>query len=342
VSISTGKRCNLYRIYAVYFFFPCPNGQIYGVYIRNWPTLRIRITLVLIPFSEKYTEPANPTYYIFVLCKLYMTTMTTSTRVTHNFYVISDPQIGHDRQEVRAAKKTADVLALDDKDGVIIIPGDLTHYGLGSMDPFTKYLCMCFCIRKARNESLGDKDELRELDREHVAPLSKASKDVLMCVGNHDSLTQWWTGHNPAYGYVKDRFGGLVYEREIFGNGPVGNDEDGDSIMVYSLSEWPKKKTVDWLAAKLVRHFKPFVLFFHYNLEGPFSDWWKPEEKEYLYEVGIRPHKDRLAFIAEGHHHSSYVKEWKGITVVNGGGDNAIRVSVHVSAGAVSTDAKLL
>lgn len=239
---------------------------------------------------------------------------------SHNFYVIGDPQIGHATQEERMAKKTADLVRLDDRDGVVIIPGDLTNKGFGSMDPFTKYLCMCFCVRRARGEIKGgkNKNELAEFHEKYVVPLENASRAVLTCIGNHDSLTQWWTGHNPAYGYVKDRHGGLVYEREI------------DGIVVYSLSEWPKKRTVDWLASKLATHTKPFVLFFHYNLEGAYSDWWKPSEKEYLYEIAIRPHKNRIAFIAEGHYHASYVKKWRGVTVVNGGGNSVIKVRVDV------------
>jgi hypothetical protein len=236
--------------------------------------------------------------------------------VKQNFYIIGDPQIGDDVQETRMKKKTKDVLSINDKNGIIIIPGDLTNFGLGSMDPITKYLCMCYPYRKhMTNNNLGSKNELKELIDEHLNPLKDKYKHVLMCVGNHDSLTQWWTGYNPVFNYVKQECGGLIFEKEING------------IMIYSLSQWPKMSTSDWLSKRLALHSKPFVLFFHYNLQGPFSDWWTDKEKNHFYKV-IKPHKNRILFVSEGHIHSSYVKEWNGIKVVNGAGNQAMQVLV--------------
>lgn len=237
--------------------------------------------------------------------------------IKQRFFVISDPQIGNESQERSMNIKRENVIKMASKDDVVIIPGDLTHNGTSDVNnPFIRYLCMCFCVREARGEKVKHlKNQLKELKELHVNPLKQACKDVLMCIGNHDSLIQWWTGFNPVHNYVKKEHGSLVYAKEING------------IIVYSLSEWPTKKNVEWLSRQLDSHSKPFIVFFHYNLQGPYSDWWKNKEKDRLAKV-LEPHKGRNVFIAEGHFHSSYVKRWNGFMEINGAGDQAICVDV--------------
>lgn len=244
------------------------------------------------------------------------------TTTTTAFYIISDPQVGHEVQEERLLKKRDVLLKKATKDDVVLVPGDITQYGIGNVsNPFVRYLCMCVCIRRRKGESVDRySDELPRFKRMFMNPVEKKIGNVLLCIGNHDSLTQWWTGCNPVYEYVKRRHGGLVYEKEVAGG-----------ILVFSLSEYPDARAVSWLKDRLNRQYakdRPFVVFFHYNLEGPYSDWWKDSEKEAFYKA-IEPHKDRLAFIAVGHVHWTKLSEWRGIRVVNGAGEGLIRLTVH-------------
>lgn len=230
------------------------------------------------------------------------------------FYVISDPQIGNYTQEQSMERKRDTVLANCSKNDVVIIPGDLTESGKGSIkNPIIKYCCVCHCIR---GDTVKDwRNELQDLKDKHINPLKEGCGDVLMCIGNHDSQTQYWTGYNPVFGYVKKEHGSQRYKKDVNG------------IMVYSLSEWPRKKDVDWLVQNLKKDKKVSVLFFHYNLKGPYSNWWSEAEKQYLAER-IQPFKKMIAFIAEGHVHTSYISKWNDIVRVNGAGFTAIQVDV--------------
>ena len=236
----------------------------------------------------------------------------------NRFFIVSDPQLGHRVQEERMHHKRDIILREASPKDVLIIPGDLTHKGVSRVsNPFIKYLCMCYCIRKARGEGVdGYTDELERLKEQHIQPIQKKLDKILMCIGNHDSLTQWWIGYNPVYGYVRENHGSLCHKTDV------------DGIMVYSLSEYPTKSSVDWFKKMLDQSTdKPFIVFFHYNLQGPYSDWWKDKEKDYFYKT-IEPHKERCICIAEGHVHMTYVSSWKGIRVVNGAGDRLVSLKV--------------
>jgi len=110
---------------------------------------------------------------------------------------------------------------------------------------------------------------------------------------------------------------------------------------VYCLEVYPRGKILDWLKKDLQKRREeietratprpvPVVMFFHFNLHGPYSDWWTEEQKEDFYKI-IEPHKDRIAFLAVGHLHSTYTATWKGIPQVNGSGTNLVKVDVSVN-----------
>ena len=237
----------------------------------------------------------------------------------NTFYVLSDPQVGHEQQEKRMHIKRDILLKEGTKKDVLIVPGDITQYGIGNMNnPFTKYLCMCICIRRQRGESVDKwSNELPRFKETFMKPVEEKLGNTLLCIGNHDSLTQWWIGHNPVYEYVRNRHGGLNYKKEI------------DGIVIFSLSEYPNAHAVKWLKTQLEKEHKtePFIVFFHFNLEGPYSDWWTSAEKDAFYKV-VEPYLERLAFVGVGHVHWSNISNWRGIKVVNGAGDALIRVKV--------------
>lgn len=238
------------------------------------------------------------------------------------FYIISDPQVGNSTQERYMQEKKINVLNDVQPDDVIILPGDLTNHGRSSIkNPLIKYLCVCYGIRKSQGENVDNwEDQLDTLKKEYINPLENACKNVFMCIGNHDSLTQWWIGYNPVFNYIRQKHGSQVYAKEVNG------------IMIYCLSEYPKKSSVDWLEKQLKKNQnKASVIFFHYNIKGPYSDWWSDTEKDY-FAMKIDPFKKHIAFIAEGHLHTSYVSNWNGIVNVNGAGNKAIKINVDTDA----------
>jgi len=235
------------------------------------------------------------------------------------FFIISDPQIGNTAQEVSMKKKMEKILKVSQGNETLIIPGDLTDHGVANVkNPLINFLCMCTPFRKSKGEDITQyKNELKILNNEYIRPLEIACKNTLMCVGNHDSQTQWWIGHNPVFSYVRKKHGDLVYVKKI------------DGIMVYCLSEYPTIKNVEWMEKHLRKHSMPFIVFFHYNLEGPFSDWWSDKEKLYLVSV-IQKNKKRFAFIANGHWHVSQARFERDILCVNGAGSSPVQVDVEL------------
>jgi len=233
---------------------------------------------------------------------------------TQRFFVISDPQIGNDFQERMMKKKTEDVLRTATKDDVVLIPGDLTDHGVGPVDnKFMLYFGYCICFRK--KGQVPSRNELDVLHTQHIRPLQEKCRDVLMCIGNHDTYTQFWWGEQAPAKYVKKENGGLIYKK------------DANGILVFSLSIHPTQKNIAWLDQELAKTDAPFVVFFHYNTKGAYSDWWSDKEKDLLENV-LKKYKSRLCFIAEGHKHLSYKTTWRDFPVVNAAGSHAVVVDV--------------
>lgn len=231
------------------------------------------------------------------------------------FIVLGDPQIGNAAQEERTASKVSRILEEIREDDVVIVPGDLTDKGVGpGANPLYRYLAFCACARE--EGAVPSRNQLRAFRRTVMDPLSERCKDVLVCIGNHDEYTQTWWGHQYPAAYVADRHGGPVYV------------ETCNGVQVLCLSKYPSRANTEWMAAKLASTRGPFCVFFHFNTEGPYSDWWSEADKRRFAQT-LREHGDRCAFIAEGHVHRSYADgRWEGFRVVNGSGDAAVVVDV--------------
>jgi hypothetical protein len=245
------------------------------------------------------------------------------------FYVLGDPQVGYAHQERRMRRKVAQIrrsVRVSERrmKTICLIPGDLTHHGTATGNFWTRLLCMCAPVREARGETVPKQNQLACFRKECLDPLRSCCGNVYMCIGNHDTLNTYWTGKKEVPDFVRAQHGGnLVYA-----------NEDDSSVLVISLSEYPTRENVQWMEKELSDPLyarKPFVVFFHYNLEGPYSDWWGEADKAMLGSV-LRPRADRCAFIAVGHHHfSDSTGMWNGIHVVNGSGDNAVKVDVTLT-----------
>ena len=81
------------------------------------------------------------------------------------------------------------------------------------------------------------------------------------------------------------------------------------------LGKFPRELT--WLGNQLARHpDSPFIIAFHFPLEGAYSDWWPEKTKQRFYQI-IKDY--RILAILVGHRHASDVSLWKGIRVIISG-----------------------
>ena len=169
----------------------------------------------------------------------------------------------------------------------VICPGDLTDNGWNG-----KSLC---CWKYG-----GEYDQLISLKEQYISPISKYT-NVYLCMGNHDTYTPWPYIH-PVGNYIERRYDSLRYVFKL-----------GDLHFV-CLNIYPDRKGISFLNDILVKG-RPYVLFFHYNLEGQWSDWWTEKEKEQFYET-IKDYN--IVAILVGHAHRSSNMEWRGINVISG------------------------
>lgn len=149
-----------------------------------------------------------------------------------------------------------------------ILPGDLTENGYG----YGMFLrCFpCLCINNTK--SIDEAGEFISVHRD----LLSVNKNVYMCIGNHDQGTDWFSypiadyinlvhraNENGCYSFVH---GGIYFI--CLGKYP-GTFELAYFNMVHSINVADKNL--------------PYVVFHHYNYEGPYSDFWTPAEKADAY-----------------------------------------------------------
>ena len=88
---------------------------------------------------------------------------------------------------------------------------------------------------------------------------------VFEAIGNHDLNSE-----SPIKERAKARHGGTDYAW------------NWDDLRFLCLDMYPDTKTREWLTRELEKLGKdqPMILFFHYSLEGPYSDFWEQQDKE--------------------------------------------------------------
>jgi hypothetical protein len=84
-------------------------------------------------------------------------------------------------------------------------------------------------------------------------------------IGNHDLNAE-----SPIKERAKQRHGDINYSW------------DWDDLHIVCLDMYPSATTLEWLARDLSRlpADRPVIPFFHYSLDGPYSNSWEPKEKE--------------------------------------------------------------
>jgi cytolysin (calcineurin-like family phosphatase) len=119
--------------------------------------------------------------------------------------------------------------------------------------------------------------------------------------GNHDRLVPL-IQVVPAH--VRDRHGDLTYSM------------DWGDVHVVCLDQYPGRQNLDWLRRDLAKAGKqvPVVIYFHYSVLGPYSQWWSQSEKE-AFASAIAGYN--VIGIFHGHFHGCYSYRWKGIDVFN-------------------------
>jgi hypothetical protein len=108
---------------------------------------------------------------------------------------------------------------------------------------------------------------------------------VFEAIGNHDLNRD-----SPVKEEVTRRHGGVDYAW------------DWDDLRLVCLDMYPDARTRDWLLRDLARvgRRRPLVLFFHYSIEGYYSDSWEREDKE-AFARALEGHN--VLAIFHGHEH---------------------------------------
>lgn len=125
---------------------------------------------------------------------------------------------------------------------------------------------------------------------------------VKEALGNHDFM-----GDSPVVRHIVRRHGGLAYSF------------DWDDLHVACLGMYPSADRIRWLADDLraVPVSRPVVVFFHYGIDGPWSQSWESQdEREELARVLAGR---RVAAIFHGHAHHAGAYSWRGYGVFRPG-----------------------
>jgi predicted MPP superfamily phosphohydrolase len=215
---------------------------------------------------------------------------------TFTFFADSDLHFGRSTPK---ANDAADLFIRGDKsDNVkfvkasdcdfVLACGDLTNTG---SDGFTLF-----------GHAINDKQEqVQALKKKYVKPI-EATKPVYLCLGNHDNEP---TLHKPVANYIASRHGSLRYNFMHKGVQFICLNIYPDPLGLFYFMLVAKKDT-------------PIVLFFHYNLIGPFSDWWTDDQKD-KFKKTIEGYDVKL--IITGHHHVCKEYDWHGYKTIVCGGD---------------------
>jgi hypothetical protein len=111
---------------------------------------------------------------------------------------------------------------------------------------------------------------------------------------------------SPIKDKMRERHGGVDYAW------------DWDDLRFLCLDMYPDARTREWLRGELERagRRRPLILFFHYSLEGPYSGFWKDEEKD-AFAQALQGHN--VLAIFHGHEHRVGHYLWHGHPVFRPG-----------------------
>jgi len=141
---------------------------------------------------------------------------------------------------------------------------------------------------------------------------------IYEAIGNHDYI-----GDSPIIPLVKARHGSLVYSW------------DWDDVHFVCLDMYPDPTNLAWFAKDIARAGKkrPLVIFFHYSIEGPYSNMWEEANKAAFARAleGLN-----VLAIFHGHYHRAGHYLWQGHEVFLPGSPRhsshafmAVRLTAH-------------
>ena len=109
-----------------------------------------------------------------------------------------------------------------------------------------------------------------------------------------------------------------IKPRVVARHGAIHYSFDWDDLHLVCLDMYPDTRTLEFLNRDLARvgPKRPVILFFHYSLEGPYSDFWEPEEKT-AFARAVAGHN--VLAIFHGHEHRLGHYSWQGVPVFRPG-----------------------
>ena len=191
----------------------------------------------------------------------------------------------------------------DSDSDFVIVTGDLTENGYDGK----QLLCYNYG---------GFSKQLQMLKEDYVNPLESEGISVKLCIGNHDRGRPPYL-YQPVFNYVKERHGEIEYSF------------DHKGFRFICCGKYPKR--LEWLEEQLQENV-PTIIFFHYNLEGEWSDFWKEDEKAFFSDV-INGYN--IVAILVGHHHISDITNWKDYTVISSAGKGYTQIILDPSDGTI-------
>jgi len=124
---------------------------------------------------------------------------------------------------------------------------------------------------------------------------------VFEAIGNHDYVNE-----APILERVKQRHGGINYAW------------DWADLRLVCLDMYPDAKTLEWFRRDMQRvgRYRPVIPFFHYSIEGYYSDSWEREEKD-AFARALAGYN--VLAIFHGHEHQLGQYTWAGHPVFRPG-----------------------
>jgi 3',5'-cyclic AMP phosphodiesterase CpdA len=147
----------------------------------------------------------------------------------------------------------------------------------------------------------GEDDQLTPL-KKFVAAIEQHIP-VYLCTGNHDRYSPYNWLHSGILKYVKNKHGSLLY------NWAIGE------YRFISLDLYPDAKALRYLARVFAQYpTDQYIIYFHYNIEGAFSDWWDDKSKDAFFAAITGK---RVRMIVTGHRHENYHISYNNVDVVS-------------------------
>lgn len=178
----------------------------------------------------------------------------------------------------------------------VIVAGDLTNNGSDGK----KLLCIPLS---------GPEKQLQGYVESYAKNLEQQDIQVYECMGNHDDWTYPPYMYMAVKKYIISKHKSLLY-----------SFTQGDLLFI-CLNIYPDSDGRKFLRNTLKDKKRPVVIFFHYNLQGQWSNWWTDDDKKAFLEV-ISGYN--VILIVTGHIHETNSYTWNGFQVVTCGGSKLV------------------